>query len=202
MISWNEIDELLLREFKEKKENKIFQTIGYKIELVNKLYNCNLKMDKRVVATEIKNLNLDSMFTEKEWTPEKIVAQIATIHPVPYRRSVGLVFSSKYCHFHYPDMFPIYDKFSRYALSDLLEKKKSEYTNKYSLFKRDLDDLMAKLSWKTSYNDLDKYLWLYGQWVEYKKYEDNQDKLKKKFSRRMRNFIKENYTLFQQLTPE
>lgn len=56
MISWNEVDELLLREFSKKKENKSFLNIGYKIELVNKLYNCNLRINKRVVAEEISKI--------------------------------------------------------------------------------------------------------------------------------------------------
>ncbi len=202
MISWNEVDELLLREFREKRENKIFRYIGYKIELVNKLYNCNLKMDKRVVAGEIQKLNLDSIFTKKDVSPEKIVERIANIHPLSYKRSVGPVFASKYCHFHYPEIFPIYDKFSRNALSDLLGKKKGEYYNNYSLFKSDLDDLIASLSWKSSYKEIDKYLWLYGQWIEYKRHRDDDLTLEKKFSRRMRNFIKENLELFQKLNPD
>lgn len=50
MVSWNEVGELLLREFRDKKENKSIRAIGCKIELVNKLYNCNLRIDKRLVA--------------------------------------------------------------------------------------------------------------------------------------------------------
>lgn len=202
MISWNEIDELLRREFKDKKENKSLHVIGYKIELVNKLYNCNLRIDKRLVAKEIQKLNLDALFFEKESSPENIVGEVAKIQPAPYPRPVGPVFASKFCHFHYPQIFPIYDKFARFALSDLLEKKKGEYDGKYALFKCDLDDFMEKLSWKSTYKELDTYLWLYGQWIEYKKYKDNQMMLEKKLSRRKRNFFQENIELFQKLDPD
>ena len=202
MVSWNGVDELLLREFRDKKENKSLHTIGYKIELVNKLYNCNLRIDKRLVAIEFQKLNLDALFLFKELSPENIVEEIAKIKPEPYPRSVGPVFASKYCHFHYPQIFPIYDKFARIALSDLLEKKKGEYDGKYALFKSDLDDLMEKLNWKTSYKEIDKYLWLYGQWVEYKKYKDKPLMLEKKFSRRKRNWFQENLRSFQKLTPD
>ncbi len=202
MVSWNEVDELLLREFRDKKENKSLHAIGYKIELVNKLYNCNLIIDKRLVAKEFQKLNLDALFLFKESSPENIVEKIAQIKPDPYPRPVGPVFASKYCHFHYPQIFPIYDKFARFALSDLLEKKKGEYNGKYALFKSDLDDLMEKLSWKTSYKEIDKYLWLYGQWVEYKKYKDKPLMREKKFSRRKRNWFQENLGLFQKLTPD
>lgn len=202
MISWNEVDKLLLREFSKKKENKSFLNIGYKIELVNKLYNCNLRINKRIVAEEIQKLNLDLLFTSRDISPEIIVEQIATIHPLSYKRSVGPVFASKYCHFHYPKIFPIYDQFSRYALSDLLGKKKGEYNGNYSLFKSDLDDLIADLSWKTLYKEIDLYLWLYGQWIEYEKYRYYDLKLKKKFSRQMRTFVKKNLESFQKLNPD
>ena len=202
MISWNEVDELLLREFEKNKVNKNPHHIGYKIELVNKLYNCNLNMDKKLVAEEIQKLKLDLLFAEKDASPEDIVEKIASIQPLPYGRSVGPVFASKYCHFHYPEIFPIYDKYSRFALSDLLGKKKGEYENKYPLFKNDLDGLMENLSWKTSYKELDVYLWLYGQWIEYKKYRNDEVKLKINFSLLKRNFIRDNIELFQKLDPD
>ena len=96
MVSWNGVDELLLREFRDKKENKSLHTIGYKIELVNKLYNCNLRIDKRLVAKEFQKLNLDALFLLKESSPENIVEDIAKIKPKPYPRPVGPVFASKH----------------------------------------------------------------------------------------------------------
>lgn len=202
MVSWNEVDELLLREFRDKKENTSLHVIGYKIELVNKLYNCHLRIDKKLVAKGIQELNLDALFLSKETSPENIVKKVAEIKPKPYPRSVGPVFASKYCHFHHPKIFPIYDKFARVALSDLLGKKKGEYDSKYALFKKDLDDLMTDLSWKTSYKEMDKYLWLYGQWVECKKYKDKPVMFEKKYSHRKKNFFRENLELFQRLTPD
>lgn len=199
MLSWNEVDKLLNREFINKKENKDIHDIGYKIEILDKLYNCNLKMDKREVANEIKQLKIDSEFNKDNI--EKIVEDIAKIKPSNYKRRVGLVFSSKYCHFHYPNKFPIYDKYSSYALSNLLGKMKSYYENNYTQFKNDLDNLISKLSWNPSYKDLDSYLWLYGQWLIYKKYIDDESKLKKNFSHRKRNFIKNYIELFSRLEP-
>jgi len=197
MLSWNEVNKLLSREFNNKKENKDIHDIGYKIELVNKLYNCNLNMDKREIAHEIQQLRIDSKFDKNNL--EKLVEEIAKIQPLPYKRRVGLVFSSKYCHFHYPNKFPIYDRYSRYALSYLLGKTKSCYENNYTQFKKDLDDLILNLSWKPSYKEMDSYLWLYGQWLAYKKNINDESKLKKKFSHRIRNFIKNHIELFSEL---
>ncbi|KKN58642.1 hypothetical protein LCGC14_0550090 [marine sediment metagenome] len=197
MLSWNEVNKLLRREFNNKKENKDFHDIGYKIELVNKLFNCNLNMDKREIAHEIQQLKIDSKFDVMK--PEQLVKEIAKIQPSFYKRHVGFVFSSKYCHFHYPNKFPIYDRYARNALSNLLGKSKSYYESNYTQFKKDLDDLISNLSWKSSYKEMDTYLWLYGQWIVYKKYIDDESELKKRFSHRIRNFIKNHIELFFEL---
>ncbi len=197
MLSWNQVDDLLLREFCINKENKDLHQIGYKIELVNKLYNCNLKMNKREVAEEIGKLEIDDRFHDK--APEDLVQVIADIKfPEIYKRSVGLVFSSKYCHFHDPYSFPIYDRFARIALSNLIGKNKNYYLNNYSQFKNDLDELMSNLDWESSYKELDKYLWLYGQWLFYKEKESQN---KRVFSRRIRNLIQKHKKLFSDLEP-
>ena len=131
--------------------------------------------------------------------PENLVQEIAGIKFPAYRRSVGFVFSSKYCHFHYPDKFPIYDRFARIALSDLIgNKKKKIYLNNYFQFKKDLDELISKLDWKSSYKEMDKYLWLYGQWLYYKEKESQNRQV---FSRRIRNLILKHKKLFSDLEP-
>ncbi len=105
--------------------------------------------------------------------------------------------SLKYCHFHYLDKFPIYDRFARIALSDLIGKNKT-YLNNYFQFKKDLDELILKLDWKSSYKEIDKYLWLYGQWLFYK---EKKSQNRQVFSRRIRNLILKHKKLFSDLEP-
>ncbi len=196
MLSWNQVNDLLIHEFSINKENKDLHQIGYKIELVNKLYNCNLNLNKREVAEEIRKLELDEKFNQ----PENLVQKIASINfPGIYRRSVGFVFSSKYCHFHYPDKFPIYDRFARIALGDLTGRKRSVYLNNYSQFKKDIDKIISKLDWKSSYKEMDDYLWLYGQWLYYKEKESQN---KQVFSRRITHLLQKHKKLFSNLEPE
>ena len=148
------------------------------------------------MAEEIRKLDIDEKFYKIK--PVNLVLEIASINIPGYRRSVGLVFSSKYCHFHYPDKFPIYDRFARIALSDLTGEKKKTYLNNYFQFKKDLDELMSDLDWKSSYIEIDKYLWLYGQWLFFKEKESQN---KQVFSRRIRNLILKHKKLFSGLEP-
>lgn len=77
----------------------------------------------------------------------------------------ALVFASKYCHFHQPNKFPIWDRFAAIGLGALMNKNYLRARN-YSQFKPDIDTLLSKTGLQLSYRDLDWYLWLYGQKIE------------------------------------
>ena len=193
LLTWRRVYALLIREFEQYKSNIELHDVAYKVELVDKLYNCNLMMDKGIVAKEIINFNLDEKFLHEE--PESLVNEISKIHLSEYHKPVGLVFASKFCHFHQPRRFPIYDKFARIGLSNLFGKKPNDYLNKYIQFKTDLDELIKKLSWRSTYQELDEYLWLYGQWISYKN-----GKIKK-FSHEIKDIIELRKNLFSKLDP-
>jgi len=197
MFSWNKLYDLILREFNIYLENKNLSNVRYKIDLVDKLYNCNLKLDKRRVTIEIVNLNIDEKFDKEDTV--SVVQKIANIKFPDYGRSVGYVFSSKFCHFHYPSKFPIYDQYARRALSKLCGKNLSHYENNYKQFKMDMDILISKLSWHSSYKKMDEFLWLYGQWLLWKK----MDKTSREsnFSKEFHSFITSHKDLFIKLDP-
>jgi len=166
MLTWREIYSLIIKEFQKYNKNIKLREVAYKIELVNKLYNCNLMMPKEKVAKYIIDLKLDNKLTHSN--PSIIVEEISNIKLPDYLKSIGLVFASKYCHFHHPSRFPIYDKFAGIGLSQLFGKKLNYYEKNYSKFKIDLDTIISSLSWESSYKEMDKLLWLYGQWISYK----------------------------------
>jgi len=76
LLTWRRVYALLIREFEQYKSNIELHDVAYKIELVDKLYNCNLMMDKGIVAKEIINFNLDEKFLHEE--PESLVNEIFT----------------------------------------------------------------------------------------------------------------------------
>jgi len=174
MLQWNLLYDLLTREFTRCNLNNNIHEIGYKVELVDKLYNCHLRQDIRKVANALLNLDLDSEFEKSD--SYSIFNKIAEIK-LPkhkdegYYKRLGEVFASKYCHFHYPHRFPITDSYSRLALSTLFNNKMNYY----------------------AYAQIDTYLWLYGQWLEY---ED-----KNQCSHEFRYLIEHEYELLEDLSP-
>lgn len=126
MLHWNLLYDLLIREFTRCKLNNNVHEIGYKTELVDKLYNCQLRQNIRKVANALLYLDLDSLIEKSDSC--STVNKIAEIKLPKYKgegnyKRLGEVFASKYCHFHYPHKFPITDSFSKIALSKLFYKK-------------------------------------------------------------------------------
>jgi len=196
MLQWNLLYDLLTREFTRCNLNNNIHEIGYKVELVDKLYNCHLRQDIRKVANALLNLDLDSEFEKSD--SYSIFNKIAEIK-LPkhkdegYYKRLGEVFASKYCHFHYPHRFPITDSYSRLALSTLFNNKMNYYDNNYTQFVHDINDIKKNIKFEITYAQIDTYLWLYGQWLEY---ED-----KNQCSHEFRYLIEHEYELLEDLSP-
>ncbi|MFW9879456.1 MAG: hypothetical protein ACFFG0_40790 [Candidatus Thorarchaeota archaeon] len=176
--------------------NNNIHEVGYKVELVDKLYNCHLRQDIRNVANAILSFDIDSEF-EKSGS-FTVVNKIAEIKLPQYKKKedykrLGEVFASKYCHFHYPHKFPIIDSFSKIALSKLLDKKVNIFDNNYTQFVHDINALKKIIGFEITYAQLDTYLWLYGQWLDYK----NRDKCSHEF----RYLVEYEYESLKDLSP-
>lgn len=79
-------------------------------------------------------------------------------------------FASKYCHFFVcPDRFPIFDTFAGDALDYHLGPHGRAHCRQgpfsYLTYVADIDCLRATLHPTPSYVELDRYLWLRGQWL-------------------------------------
>lgn len=184
-LTWIYVDEVLYREFARLKENTIPRDVAYKTIMVDSLYNCNLKMDTWEVATKIIGAKVDAKFDSVE--PATLVGEVANIEvqKVGKRRrtKLGPVFSSKFCHFHCPKRFAIYDQFADKALGNLLGRQ-AKFS--YAEFKSSLDKLILEtnLPFKAPYKEIDEYLWLYGQWLDYKDGRHVSTEIKEAISRR------------------
>lgn len=78
-------------------------------------------------------------------------------------------FASKYCHFFVDGWdFFIYDSFALAAVNDLLGTKQRGLTPKrteYRDFCERVDRLIARDQLDATVAELDRYLWLWGQWI-------------------------------------
>ena len=78
-------------------------------------------------------------------------------------------FASKYCHFHRPDRYPIYDQYVDAALRKLRRDKKlafeSDALNResYAPFKSLVDAFIGRYAAGCSYDAADKFLWRMGK---------------------------------------
>lgn len=201
-LTWDKVDKILISEFESHSRNDDIHIIAYKVELIDKLYNCNLRMDKGLVAKFLKGLNIDEIF-EKKTNLISLVKQIANQKLPNYKKRIGIVFASKYCHFSSPHYFPIYDRYAVKALSYLTKKPQSSYQADYTSYKEGIDQLKDSLG-LDSYKDIDIYLWLFGQWllyIERKEKAFKEKKLMNGFSREIIKMFEEKEDLFAKLNP-
>ena len=84
-------------------------------------------------------------------------------------------FASKYCHFHRPDRYPIYDQYVDAALRKLRRDKKlsfeSDALNReaYAPFKSVIDAFIGMYATGCSYDAVDKFLWRKGKGLKQKR---------------------------------
>jgi len=184
-LTWSYVDEVLYREFARLNENMTQRDVAYKVIMVDSLYNCNLMMDTWEVATKIIGAKVDARFDSVE--PATLVGEIANLEVQKVgkrtRTKLGPVFSSKFCHFHRPKRFAIYDKFADKALGNLLGRQ-AKFS--YAEFKSSLDKLILEtnLSFNVPYKEIDEYLWLFGQWLDYEDGRHVLTEIKEAISRR------------------
>ena len=78
-------------------------------------------------------------------------------------------FASKYCHFHKPDRYPIYDQYVDAALRKLRREKKLSFgtdalnREAYAPFKSVIDSFIGRYANGCSYDAVDKFLWRRGK---------------------------------------
>lgn len=164
VAGWRKIDELLYDTFKKYPENKNHDAVVFKVELVDSLYNCNLMMDKTKVGDEIISQKLD-LFNGDAINN---VNRIAEIKLLTANKRVGWVFSSKYCHFHRQEKYPIIDSFAKRAMIYLTGQTNNHY-NTFENFKKAIDKMITEIDENITYKQMDIYLYLLGQWLDYKK---------------------------------
>jgi hypothetical protein len=189
VLGWDKIDNLLYGTFKYYPENIDPDIVLFKIELLDGLYKCNLKLDKTKVTDEIISLNLDLPNGETVQNVKKI----AEIKLKDTNRYVGNVFSSKYCHFHVPEKYPIIDSFARMALRDLYDYSWKYYQD-YGNVKKVIDNLIAEIDENLTYKEISIYLYLLSQWR-------NHQNQKGSVSVNIKRAICENKKLFEKIDP-
>ena len=144
--------------------NRNVRYVLMKVALINALYRTGI-LDTLRVAKHIAALNIDPHLRRGD---PGIVNDIANVR-FSRRKIYFYSFASKYCSFHCPDDYPIYDSFVRWVILRLKQQDRfARFTSAdlldYPTFKNILVQLRIFYDLTdVPFKRLDKCLWLHGK---------------------------------------
>lgn len=162
-------DKAITSLFNKYKLNNDFELVFAKVCVINYLYNAGVP-DNQVSKKAEHICQINTLDDDLEKGNLKAYEDISNaVNGLNHY----YVFASKYCHFHNPDKFPIFDQYSRFTLCELY--KQTDFSEKvideedlkdYTLYKKCLDEFLESKNNKWNYKQIDEFLWMYG--VEHK----------------------------------
>lgn len=176
--AWDQLDSYVCQEVAL---TKLFQTYPNNTELEDVLLKCTvlnefysagvLGIDLLKIAEHIVRLNIDSRLHDGKWD---VVPDICSFKGREYYS-----FASKYCNWHNPQAYPIYDSYVDTVLWNLNLQNDKQYfktrcsLKEYETYGNVLKTIAKEYNLKTAldpansdivdFKILDKYLWLYGK---------------------------------------
>jgi hypothetical protein len=140
--------------------------VAVKLAALNGLYSTNIFALVQV-ATHIANLHIDSRLAEPKISAD-LIEQIANVEiRGKIRRNYS--FATKYCAFHRPDLYPIYDSLVQQVLNTFLRQGESfdtflpgeRWQADYGVWYRSITKFRNHYGLNDfSVRDIDKYLWM------------------------------------------
>jgi hypothetical protein len=157
-------DKAITRLIRAFPHNHDLEDVLLKVVAINSLYATNIYavID---VAKHICELQIDSALAQGSL---ELVDEIATVK-VHGKIRRNYSFASKYCSWHAPHIYPIYDSFVdrllwAYQKQENFATFKREELLRYVRYREILDKFREHYALKQfGYKDLDKFLWLYGR---------------------------------------
>ncbi|PBA30413.1 hypothetical protein CKJ65_18695 [Mycobacterium intracellulare] len=119
------------------------------------------------VATHIVQLGIDARLAE-DTVDAGLIEQIATVN-IGGKRRRNYAFATKYCAFHRPELYPIYDSLVAGVLNTLLQQGEAfdsfvpgeHWRSDYMIWHRSITKFRGHYDLDTfSIRDIDKYLWM------------------------------------------
>lgn len=160
------MDNALSNLFNSMKENKRIEEVLIKVTALDSLYSTNINSYKKLKAiSEVicETNNIDVLIGGGEKEAVRIIGQTREW------MDNAFVFASKYCSFHQPEKFLIFDSYSWLALRTICNelgidhKLKSNPTMDFDAYKNYCDcvnSLIIKCDLRSGYKKIDEFLWL------------------------------------------
>jgi hypothetical protein len=168
-------EKTIVKLFREVPENKDISNILVKCATLNSLASTNI-IDVFYIAEHIQELKIDERLKHGDLN---LVDEIGKKINVGSSKRSHYSFASKYCSYHHPLKYSIYDRYVALVLTELQKRdyfsdfKRAEDLKKYERYMKALEDFRNFYGFpekEYSKKDLDKYLWLLGkEWVKKQK---------------------------------
>ena len=150
---WKLANEVISYYFQLCPKNTKEHSVVTKVVLVNSLYFTNIREPLQMARHILELHGLDAQLE---------VGEVEAVERIAKDDRYYISFASKYAHFHNRTAFPIFDSFAVAAMAQLQERGFSfpSYTKFFETIKAFREQAgLTFVSWE----DFDKYLWLYGQ---------------------------------------
>jgi hypothetical protein len=150
--------------------NNRIEEIVIKATTIDRLYSTNV-YSIIIMADHILSIDIDKKLNNYD---VDVVEEIANIERSGSKRR-HYSFATKYCHWHKPDKYPIYDSYVQLILSAYnaeyhFTSNKTTELHKYDRYIEVLDQFKKQFRLQTlSYRELDKFLWKYSKYLYYQK---------------------------------
>lgn len=168
----NKYSEMIIFELvKRFRSNATYENVQLKAGIINNLYSTRVQELDGVVKDFLAEYkNIDMLIANGEPDAVKKIAKCG-VHR-------NFSFATKFCYFHNPNAFPIYDSMVLLALKEIKKKnpkisfKVSSFTyDRYESFRNTIDSVINLLDIKKTYGEIDKYLWQLGKEISIEKEE-------------------------------
>lgn len=174
-------EEILCNLFRKYPSNTDFEEVVYKITILDRFYSTNLRFNDKTLSAEkdsksgvieVANIILGIKDFDKRVKngDKKLVDQIVNTAKQDKNMKSVYSFATKYCSFHNPKDYPIYDNFVKEELKYYRNQKVSEFKfqNKdlenYREFVKVVKNFKEIFNLeKYSFKQIDQYLWLVGK---------------------------------------
>jgi len=163
-------DRILEQQFGDYPRNRHIVSVRTKVVLLNQLYRTNV-FDDRNLSLHInrRGRGIDTYLREGSL---RAVERIRRGHGIRHRGGTELdlySFATKYCHWHRPNIYPIFDRYVTIALRELnrplnfLSRFSVGSLRDYPFFKTVVDSCRRDLRIRWGYRRFDHALWFLGQ---------------------------------------
>ncbi len=160
--------EILNRLFALYPDNNNIINVYQKVVTLNQLYSTSIFSTFKI-AKYIASTDLDKLLHDKNLKAVDRISQGHGILNLNKKEYTFYSFATKYCSYHCPNVYPIYDKYVEAALWNFmrlgyLHKYKSSEIKNYTFFNELIKQFIQKFNLQSfSLKDIDDFLWYIGK---------------------------------------